>query len=224
MSDLIQRTNSMLTELRALGDSNIIYIFSPFFRPVDIHMDTIFGALVNFASQHEFSQEKFKGFKAICSKYSDLITGYVRVGDEVHRASDQHQYDKLTAKQSSELRKALLSRAVKVNKFDLSMLNPDWLGDEVDTDDHELKEAEDFEQVAEDIPGAINMAMNALEQSFGQFNFNELQTQEMAEMLIDAEAPYVVELTPRKDGIQIVGQNNIGVMLYNDSGELWWEF
>lgn len=223
-SKLIQRTNAMLDELRGLGGSDITYIFSPFFKPVEVPLHTIFGAVINFPSQNVFSQDKVRGFKAVVNKYSDILTGYVRIGDVVHYPDEAHEYKTLPASQGRELMKALASRAVKITKFDLSMLKPEWLGDEIDDQDYELKEAEDFEHVADDIPGAINMAMNALEQQFGDYNFNELQTQEMAEMLADAGAPYVVELTPSRDGIQIVGQNNIGVMLYNDNGELWWEF
>lgn len=243
--ELVKRVVAMLTELRGLGGADRVYIFSPFYKPVAIDMSTLFGALINFPDWSDFSHDKVQGFKQICNKYSDILSGYVRigghrneegkiVGDNVYQAREDHEYKLLPETKGRELIKALVSRAMKVGRFDLSMMNPGWLGDEdehkdVEVPQHKMKEAEGDEElpvhnVSHDPDDAVRTALQMLNSVFGPFEHNDMQVQEMEEMLEDAVAPYHIELTPSKDGIQIAGQNNVGVALYNNDGELYWEF
>lgn len=234
--DLVKRVVKMTEELRSLGGSDRLYIFSPFFKPIDIQMPTMFGALMNFPSFQEFSEDQVKGFKDIVNSYSDLLTGYVRIGDSVYKAEADHEYKTLPQNKGRELIKALVSRAVKVNRFDLSLLNPGWLKSNEDhstvpVDPHHTMQEATWEAEEEhhgttsnDPQEAIHMAMEMLKQHFGEYQYQQIQIEEMTEMLEDAVPPYYVELTPSKDGIQVIGENNIGVCLYNNEGELYWEF
>lgn len=234
--DLVKRVVKMIEDLRSLGGSDRLYIFSPYFKPIDISMPTLFGALMNFTNFQDFSEDKVQGFKKIVNDNEDILTGYVRIGNSVYKAEMDHEYKTLPETKGRELIKALVSRAVKVGRFDLSMLNPGWLKNNethstVEADPHHtMQEAtwaseEGFEgAITSDPYEAVPMAMELLKKHFGDYDYNQMQPDEMVEMLEDAVTPYHIELTPSKDGIQIVGQNNIGVMLYNNDGELYWEF
>lgn len=234
--DLVKRVVKMIEALRSLGGSDRLYIFSPFFKPIDVSMPTVFGALMNFASFQEFSEDKVQGFKSIVNEYDDILTGYVRIGDSVYKAEMDHEYKTLPATRGRELIKALVSRAVKVGRFDLSMMNPGWLKNNeahntVEVDPmHTMKEAtwdsneEPVHNVASTPAEAVQGALAMLSEMFGECSYNEIQIQEMEEMLEDSVAPYHIELTPSKDGVQVVGQDYTGVCLYNNSGELYWEF
>lgn len=235
--DLVKRVVKMIEDLRSLGGSDRLYIFSPFFKPVDVDMPTMFGALMNFSSFQDFSEDKVQGFKKIVNDNSDILTGYVRIGPAVYKAEMDHEYKTLPAKKGQELIKALVSRAVKVGRFDLSMLNPGWLKDNeehktVEADPHHTMQEDalpfdgdaDKDLTTDDPNQAIAMGIDALKQVFGPCTYQEIQVQEMVEMLDDAQAPYYIELTPSRDGVQVVGSNNIGVVMYNNDGELYWEF
>lgn len=123
----VKRVVEMITKLRSLGGADSIYIFSPYFKPIDVSMPTTFGILANFPSWDVFSEEKIQGFKAAVNEYSDLLTGYVRIGDSVYKAESAHEYKTLPQREGRELIKALVSRAAKVSRFDLSMMDPSWL-------------------------------------------------------------------------------------------------
>ncbi|MCK9531475.1 MAG: hypothetical protein M0R77_13085 [Gammaproteobacteria bacterium] len=234
--DLVKRVVKMIEDLRSLGGSDRLYIFSPYFKPIDISMPTLFGALMNFTNFQDFSEDKVQGFKKIVNDNEDILTGYVRIGNSVYKAEMDHEYKTLPETKGRELIKALVSRAVKVGRFDLSMLNPGWLKNNeahntVEADPHHTMQeatwAHDevpIHDVANEPGEAVQTALKMLTEVFGQCTHNNIQVQEMEEMLEDAVAPYHIELTPSKDGIQIVGQNHVGVMLYNNDGELYWEF
>jgi hypothetical protein len=128
----------MLSKLRQVGSGEAIYIFSKFYKPINISMPTVFGALANFSSWDVFSEEKIQGFKAIMNEYSDLITGYVRIGDSVYKAEDTHEYKTLPQREGRELIKALVSRAARINKFDLSMMDSSWVETFHDADASQL--------------------------------------------------------------------------------------
>ncbi len=166
--------------------------------------------------------------------YSDLLTGYVRIGDGVYKAGAEHDYKTLPRNEGRELIKALVSRAARVGRFDLSMMDPSWLktipGHQQAVaahPEHTMKEADETveaESAITDPKAAIMNAMEMLKEHFGDFTHDPIQIEEMEEMLVDATPPYYVELTPGHDGIQIVGENNIGVGLFNNDGKLYWEF
>lgn len=243
--ELVKRTVAMLTKLRHLGAADRLYIFSPFFKPVDLPMTTIFGAVIFYPSYNDFSQDQIQGFKQAVNDFSDILVGYVIIGKDAFDAlgmnnvktGQAHDYKPLTASKSSELRKALSGgRAVKVGRFDLSMMNPGWLKSNeahntVEIDPmHTMKEATwdsdemPVHNVAETPSEAVQCALEMLNSMFGECTHNAIQLQEMEEMLEDSVAPYHIEMTPSKDGIQVVGQNHTGVCLYNNDGELYWEF
>lgn len=234
-SDKVQRVVKMITDLRSLPGSESYYIFSPYFKPISLNMPTTFGVLANFPSWEVFSEEKIKGLKDLTNEYSDLLTSYVRIGDSVYKAGVDHEYKTLPSGEGRELIKALVSRAAKVNRFDLSMMDPSWLK-KLDSHreavaahpHHTMQEAEDDDsyegEEIDDADQAIQIAMEHLQQNFGEFTHNPEQIVEMKDMLADAEAPYWVQFTPSMDGIQISGRNNIGVALFNNDGELYWEF
>lgn len=233
-NDKVQRVVKMLTELRGLAGSDSVYVFSKYFKPISISIPTPFGALANFPSWESFSEEKIKGFKAIVNEYPDLLTGYVRIGTGVYQAGEEHDYKTLPNGQARELIKALVSRAVRVGRFDLSMMDPSWLKT-IDSHreavaahpEHAMKEAEGEEPEGEefnDADQAILVAIEHLKQNFGDVEVDPAQIPEMKDMLGDAQLPLWVEFTPNQDGIQITGQNNIGVCLFNNGGKLYWEF
>ena len=125
--ELIKRTKSMLGELHGLEGADRTYIFSNFFKKVSVHLPTLFGVVVSYPHGPDFSENKIAGFKAIMNKYSDIATGYVRIGDQVYQPNEQHEYKIFSGRDSREIIKALVGRAVKIGKFDLSMLDPAWL-------------------------------------------------------------------------------------------------
>lgn len=123
----VRRVVEMIMKLRSLAGSDSIFIFSKYFKPIDISIPTLFGVLANFPSWEVFSEEKIKGFKALVNEYSDLLTGYVRIGTDVYQADQAHEYKIIPTRQGREIIKALVSRAAKVGRFDLSMMDPSWL-------------------------------------------------------------------------------------------------
>lgn len=235
--ELIKRVVQMIEDLRSLGGSDRLYIFSPFFKPVNIEMPTMFGAVFNFPNFNDFSEDKINGFKAIVNQNSDILSGYVRIGDQVYKPEEAHEYKALSPGKGKELMKALVSRAVKVGRFDLSMLNPGWLKNseghnQVDPDpEHTMKEAvwtldgdADKDITADNANDAIVKGLDMLKEVFGPFTYQEMAVQEMEEMLEDYPAPYFIELTASKEGVQIVSEDGQGIILYNNEGELDWRF
>ena len=232
-SENIQRVVEMIASIRALPDADVIYIFSKYFKPIDIVIPTTFGILANFPSFEVFSQEKIQGFKKLVNEYSDLLTGYIRIGDNVYQASADHEYKIMTNTRSTEIRKALVSRAVRINKFDLSMMSADWLSTnqvepaKIASDPKvAMKESEVISNIVESdsIDDAIETGLAMLSDKFGDFDHNQEQIDGIIEALMPCEFPFQISQTPNGDGIQIVGQNNIGVFLHNDQGSLFWEF
>ncbi len=230
---LIQKATSMLGELKTLGGDDNTYIFSPFFKPINLQMDTIFGALMNFPAWEQFSEDKVNGFKAIMNKYSDIVTGYIRIGEVVYQASEAHEYITLAKNKGRELIKALLSRAVKVRRFDLSMMNPSWAYEEEegefdfnkandeDVKKHTMKEADDSGMEYDDPAEAVSVAMDMLRDETGEFEHSQLQIEEM-EGMIEGLGPFTINNVG--PGILIRCVDNTGISLFNDDGTLWWEF
>lgn len=235
--DLVKRVVKMIEDLRSLGGSDRLFIFSPFFKPVDVDLPTMFGAVINFPSAQDFSEGKIQGFKKIVNDNADLLTGYVRIGDQVYKPEEDHEYKVLSPGKGKELMKALVSRAVKVGRFDLSMLNPGWLKNneghhQVDPNpEHTMQEAvwtfdgdPDKDITANTPSEAISLGLDMLKEMFGPFTYQEIAVQEMEEMLGEAPAPYYIEMTASKDGVQAVSENGTGILMYNNDGELYWEF
>lgn len=230
---LIQKATSMLGELKTLGGDDNTYIFSPFFKPINLQMETIFGALMNFPAWEQFSEEKVNGFKAIMNKYSDIVTGYIRIGEVVYQASEAHEYITLPKNKGRELIKALLSRAVKVRRFDLSMMNPAWAYDEEeneldfnqandkDVEKHTMKESDDSGIEYNNPSEAVSAAMDMLRDETGEFETNQIQIDEM-EAMIEGLEPFTIN--DAGTGILIRCVDNTGISLFNDDGKLWWEF
>lgn len=235
--ELVKRVVAMMTELRGLGGSDKVFIFSPFFKPINIGMDTLFGSLFNFSSWHDFSEDQVKGYKDIVNKYSDILTGFIRIGDSVYKAEADHEYKTLPATKGRELVKALVSRAVKVGRFDLSMMNPGWLNDEEEHKDvnvpaHKMAEAEGedivdpgVEEYSNDPAEAVDKALAMLGSLTDNFAYTQEQKEEMIEMISYAPAPYCIEpLASPEQSVMIVAGDNTGIGLYNDDGNLYWEF
>jgi hypothetical protein len=229
--EYIKRVNALIKQLKELPGAEHLYIFSPYFKPLSISLSTDLGAIFNFSNWEDFSESKIGGFKQLVGQYNDIITGYVRIGNSLYKAGQDHNYNILTQRSGKSIIDAVVGKAVKVSKFDISMLDPKWLeqhGAAEVTEDSDQEVYEDEEEyvhnVSQDPDDAVRVAMEMLHKIFGECDHNDLQLEEMEEMLQDAVAPFHIELTPSKDGIQIVGQNNVGIALYNNDGQLWWEF
>lgn len=234
--ETVKTVVEMITKLRTLSGSDSIYIFSPYYKPVDVNMPTMFGVLANFPSWEVFSEEKIKGFKDLVNQYPKLLTGFVRIGDSVYQAQADHEYKTLPRNKGREIIKALVSRAAKVGRFDLSMMDPSWLKhldshrETVATHpEHSMNEADEAKEgfALDNINSrkvAIDVALDLLKEQFGPFKYTHKQVIDIERELGESVMPLKVELTMHGDGIQIVGQNDIGVGLFNDNGVLFWEF
>lgn len=103
---------------------------------------------------------------------------------------------------------------------------------QVDPDpEHTMKEAvwtldgdADKDITADNANDAIVKGLDMLKEVFGPFTYQEIAVQEMEEMLEDYPAPYFIELTASKEGVQIVSEDGQGIILYNNEGELDWRF